>query len=464
VTALQEAVQKLSIAATRPACRDEQLDLVRGFLRDPDPQPPTLQLFGMPGTGKTAVVRHVLGELGDGCSALFTNGYALQRPTELYTRLYKHLALTRLGDADGFSLPEHAATTLEQRFRNGWGPTGRRSAGAAAKAAKDALAAGPDGQVPANPSRPCVLVIDEVDRCVAGSGKVFFRLLDWATLPHARLRIVTIANAMHLPEGMEPKTRSRMNTTSRVTFPPYTASQLEEIVRQRVGPIMLSAARGPPKPVKVFSDVALSMMCKQIAGHNGDGRRLLQLAASAVHQVLCRGHAKMELGSAAAGFVEVRHVAPVARKVLQDRFAEYVTTLNALWPLVCMAAVVREVCARESKANFAPPPVALVRHLATEAMEGLVARGVVPAAAGGGVGQAEWDVVLQTMVRVRLVDVLVGGEDDAMAEQSLRDEVLQRRRVDGAVVSMLQPAAHVRQLLELHPVHGEQLMRIVAPL
>jgi origin recognition complex subunit 1 len=429
VNVLRDAVRRLSIAATRPACRDDQLALVRQFLGTEKPTPPTLQLFGMPGTGKTAVVRHVLGELEARYTCVFVNGYALQRAQEVYMRLWTHLAGHRLHEDEAFLPAEQAAAALETRFRNGWRTAEARRGG---------------GKV-----KECLIIVDEVDRCCDQSGKVLFRLLDWMTLPHAYCRLITIANAMHLPERLEPKTRSRLNTTNRVIFPPYTEDQMHEIIRQRLEGVELLGPRGQPKPVKVFQDLALATLCRMLANNTGDGRRLLQHAASAVHHVLCLGLQNMNLGAAATGLLEVRHVAPLLRRAVMDSFREYILTQSALLPLTAMCVITREAVNREEKGLDPAITVEFVRQRTLDVFGQAAPLVLGPDTAklvGREVSGAAWARVLRTLVQVRFVEVQTQSE-----ETSLRQPVVELQELDSdAVLVVLQASSVVLETLKLN--------------
>jgi hypothetical protein len=205
-----------------------------------------------------------------------------------------------------------------------------------------------------------VVVIDEVDRLFDnGPGAAaLLRVVDWLSLPACGIRLITMANSMHQPEQ---KTRSRLNTTQRVVFQPYTAQELQEILAARLQHI---------RPV-VFQQNAAEGLCRQIANSNGDVRRLLQTAAAALHGIL-RAHAedgvplpklpppsataKGTAGAAAAapqqGFVQFANIFPTIRRVLYDRMADLFES-NALAPLhvLALAALAHEVATRESASS-----------------------------------------------------------------------------------------------------------------
>eukprot|EP00758_Cryptobia_borreli_P008559 Tbor_TRINITY_DN5399_c2_g3::TRINITY_DN5399_c2_g3_i3::g.4403::m.4403/K02603/ORC1; origin recognition complex subunit 1 len=327
----------------------------------------TLQLFGMPGTGKTAAVKHAVGQFSNpsikstnlgnmrDISVIFFNGYILQRSYDVFTALLRHLAHHRLppAQADQYAqyTGQNAATILEKHFKTGWNTSSRQV----------------KKHVPL-----CVIVIDEVDKCCENSSKTLFRLVDWLTLPHVNCKMITIANAMHLPEQLDAKTRSRLNTTNRVVFRPYTSAELEKILKQR-----LSGIREP----NVFSGTAMEYISKQVGLHYGDSRRMLQICAGAVHEVLrilenlvensqifslegqqlfklievndLKEVVDKELSRIIAsagimkdeymkGVVMVSHISKVARNVLHDRFPEFIDSVKSPFSLLIILIIANE--------------------------------------------------------------------------------------------------------------------------
>ena len=339
---LRSAVKQLNISSIDPTassllCREKQVSIVIDFLRDDGH--PSLQLFGMPGTGKTAAVKKAITTYsqspefrkGARISVLFLNGYILQRPADVFTALLRHLAQHRLTAAQAHKLyevpPNEAAQLIEGYFQKGWG----------------------------SKSKPpcCVIVVDEIDKCCESSARTLFKLVDWLTQPEAYCKLITMANAMQLPERLDAKTRSRLNTSNRVTFPPYTPAQLKSILLQRIGIIS-----DPP----VCSDSSVEYITKQLGLHNGDARRLLQITASAAHDVLrnldsltegsplfdpkpqmTKSAVDAELSRVLAaasisadhrtvGIISIRHLHSLTRSVLHDRFPDFLASIEA--PLV----------------------------------------------------------------------------------------------------------------------------------
>lgn len=366
--ALSAGIHSLSVGAVPSGvnnetllCREQQVNSILQFLRGN--AHPTLQLFGMPGTGKTAAVKHAVSsfarqrlgvggtihsdeaqdddmvgvaDYSDIVSVIFFNGYVMQKPTDVFAALLRHMSRHRLSSSSTHQnnkiAPHQAAALLEKYFAAGWG---KRSY----------------ADIPL-----CVIVIDEMDKCCEHSGKTLFRLVDWLTMPYAKCKMITIANSMQLPERLDAKTRSRLNTTNRVTFPSYSPEQLQHILTQR-----LVAAHNPSAtPYRAMSTGAEEYICRQVGLHVGDVRRLLQTSAAALQELLClvddfsekvkaqggavttkEAFAAMEafgiptptmISNSNNGVAQVRHLGAVARNVLHDRFQDYLASVAS--PLV----------------------------------------------------------------------------------------------------------------------------------
>lgn len=482
-------------------CREQQVSTILRFLQTD--AHPTLQLFGMPGTGKTAAVRHAVSlfarqQLGlggsrhdaptaaatkapptpaprgkraaasagpsggggtDVVSVVFFNGYVMQRPTDVFATLLRHLTRFRLGGgtaaaaANSRIAPHQAAAQLERRFTLGWAPAIRR--------AED---------IPL-----CVIVIDEMDKCCEHSGKTLFRLVDWLTLPYARCKMITIANAMQLPERLDAKTRSRLNTTQRVTFPSYSPEQLQHILAQR-----LAAARANPSVAHLassynaMSPAAAQYICRQIGLHNGDVRRLLQTTAAALQDVLVLVEDLSEKVTAAAqltvaeanvalealglptaeeasgGIAQVRHLSAVARNVLHDRFQDFLATVESpfVYTIVLIVASesIRQAALQRSELAAS--------HLPLDRLY-LIVRATIEAHATMGddggrpppISMTQFLLALEALRQVNFIELPVGD-----SEATLRDATTATRVSEPVSVTIVHPPQDIVARCEGHPL------------
>ncbi|CCW62454.1 unnamed protein product [Phytomonas sp. EM1] len=303
--ALKDGIQALGVSnltfSRHIVCRDEHCKAIVDFLNEPVHH--TMQLFGMPGTGKTATIHYALAQLatqGFGKpTAVFLNGYVIQKSTDIYWTLFCHLMQTRLGYIEKCPV-DQCSSLVEKRFRVGWG----------------------------SPPSMCVIVIDEVDKVLEKHAKALFKVIDWLSLPFACCKLITISNSMDL--AVDAKTKSRLDITKQLVFLPYGIHELKEILVSRLSGI---------EP-KLFSDQAINLLCHQTASHYGDGRRLLQSASAAVCRVVMKIEENNFSYVPAEAVITVKEVYGVVRQVFQDRFVEFIKTIRTpiLFIVVCVLA------------------------------------------------------------------------------------------------------------------------------
>ncbi|KAG5474236.1 hypothetical protein LSCM1_03014 [Leishmania martiniquensis] len=306
--ALKDGVRALSISSILSTkdlvCREDHALAIQEFLED-DKQH-TMQIFGMPGTGKTATVNFALTQLalqrGSKATAVFLNGFVVQKSSDIYYTLYQHLTKARLGVVEPCPVTQ-CASSIEKRFRHGWG---------------------------GKPPSLCVIVVDEVDKILEKHAKGLFKLVDWLTLPYARCKLITISNSMDLQ--LDAKTKSRLGAINQLVFSSYGTQELREILLHRVGAI---------EP-KLFSDQAMNQLCIQTASHFGDVRRLLQSASAAICSVLMRIQDGPFAVTSADGIITLREIHGVVRQIFHDRFVEFITTMRKPVLFITVAVLGKE--------------------------------------------------------------------------------------------------------------------------
>ncbi|XP_063926290.1 origin recognition complex subunit 1-like isoform X2 [Zophobas morio] len=118
-----------------------------------------------------------------------------------------------------------------------------------------------------------ILLIDEVDQLVTGKQSLLYRVLNWAAQPISKLVLLTVANTMDLPERFFTyKNCSRFGLT-RLSFMPYTNSQLHTIISNR-----LSSSN-------IFKKEAIQLCSQMIGSSTGDARTALDICRMAVDHV-----------------------------------------------------------------------------------------------------------------------------------------------------------------------------------
>ncbi|CCD15331.1 unnamed protein product [Trypanosoma congolense IL3000] len=418
-SALRDGIAALSVSNVMASkgfvCRNSHVNAILDFLKDK--VHPVMQIFGMPGTGKTASVNHALARLASsapaGCrpTAVFLNGYIVQKTSDIYWTLNSHLSRTRLGRVENCSTDQCPAL-IEKRFKHGWG----------------------DSSPPL-----CVIVIDEVDKVLKKHHKAFFKIVDWLSLPYSFCKLITISNSMEL--AADAKTRSRLDITKRLVFEPYSLSELKEILLKRVGHI---------KPT-LFADKAINYLCNQTASHYGDVRRLLQSASAAICGFMMKIEEDYTVPLGHDGMLTVRDVHAVVRQIFHDRFVEFIQNIRLPILFISVAVIAVETArAFQSNSDESRIPIDSLFIATRRAQErfgsALGETVIVP------LGYCAYLDVVEMLREVALIDISLGDERiPVKTAQSLLEAT------EKAYASMLQPFQTVIDSCKLHEIFGDKI-------
>ncbi|EPY84501.1 origin recognition complex subunit 1 [Camelus ferus] len=242
---LEEARLRLHVSAVPQSlpCREQEFQDIYNFVESKllDHTGGCMYISGVPGTGKTATVHEVIRCLQQAAQAndvppfqyIEVNGMKLTEPHQVYVQILQKLTGQR-------ATANHAAELLAKRFRT------RGSS-----------------------QDTTVLLVDELDLLWTQKQDVMYNLFDWPTHKEARLVVLTIANTMDLPERiMMNRVSSRLGLT-RMSFQPYTHSQLQQILVSRL------------EHLKAFEDDAIQLVARKVAALSGDARRCLDICRRA---------------------------------------------------------------------------------------------------------------------------------------------------------------------------------------
>ena len=217
--------------------------------------PSNMNLYGRPGSGKTAVTRFVCRDLESKGAAEGCNIRAIEINCRNVDTKYRVLAEigNRLGEEDDETIPF-----------TGW----------PADKVFDHVRARMQARGGVH-----VIVLDEIDHLVR-KGKegddLLYSLtsLNIGLLDGAFCCVIGISNDLAFTEMLDPRVQSRLSPID-VVFPPYNASQLEDVLRPR-------AAQGIKKEAL---DEAVIPLCAALAAkEDGDARRALDLLRISVQR------------------------------------------------------------------------------------------------------------------------------------------------------------------------------------
>ncbi|KAL9169123.1 hypothetical protein ABFS82_04G058700 [Erythranthe guttata] len=312
-TDLEKAKATLLLATLPKSlpCRDKEMNeittFIKGAICDEQCLGRCLYIHGVPGTGKTmsvlAVMRSLNAEVDAGTIRPYCfveiNGLKLASPESIYSVIYEGISGHRVGW-------KKALHFLNERFSD------------ENKRGKD--------------TRPCILLIDELDLLVTRNQSVLYNILDWPTKPNSKLIVLGIANTMDLPEKLLPRISSRMGI-QRLCFGPYNYKQLQEIVSSRLNGI------------NAFEKLAIEFASRKVAAVSGDARRALEICRRAAELADYRAKAPpLSASSDAAGklLVGMADVEAAIKEMFQAPHIQMIRSSSKL-SKIFLAAMVHEL-------------------------------------------------------------------------------------------------------------------------
>ncbi|MEB3774850.1 MAG: orc1/cdc6 family replication initiation protein [Desulfurococcales archaeon] len=254
-------------------------------------RPSNLFIYGLTGTGKTAVVKHVVrrltyraSRLGVVVSGIYINVRHRDTP---------YRVLADIAESIGVRVPFTGLSTGEVFYRIVRAL--RRRGGI------------------------YIIILDEIDFLVRRYGDdVLYKLVRInEDLGSSRVSLVGITNSVSFIESLDPRVKSSLGEEE-IVFPPYNASQLRDILEAR--------AREAFNP-GVLDEEVIPLCAALAAREHGDARRALDLLRVSGEIAERRG----------SGRVTREHVMAARMEIERDRVSEVVKTLPLHGKLVLAA-------------------------------------------------------------------------------------------------------------------------------
>lgn len=238
----------------------------------------TIFLCGVPGTGKTAVALSVIERLYKKSKTknakihpfeyIYVNAQHLSAPEKVYSEILYKLTQEKL-----------TSDRAQQRLDNIFKP--RREIDIEDGKKKKSV----NRKTKLDNGLYKIVIIDELDLLYSEKRQtVFYSLFDWPTSSESKIILVTIANAMDLPERFA---RGRIGSRlgwNKLIFEPYTSQHLDSILRARLGDELLN---------KCFEKTAILIATKRIGKTTGDARRIIDTCCLAVDEAIKDGQSKV---------------------------------------------------------------------------------------------------------------------------------------------------------------------------
>ncbi len=243
--------------------REEQISTFHNILSDLiiDSPPDHTSFTGKPGTGKTAVAKHVIEKYKKeypGLRAKFVYINCSQANTAYRVMYQLNRALQVLVPPSGYPYD-----VLYDKFMDAFTQLGKR----------------------------LVVVLDEVDLLVRrDGGRLLYSLsrLNYELPEQLSLSLVVISNTADFLERLDPRTRSSFEPT-KIIFPPYKQPQLYQILHQR--------AELGLKP-GTWENEALHIIAAKVAQESGDARRAIDVLRMAAELAEREGAKKLTVDHA----------------------------------------------------------------------------------------------------------------------------------------------------------------------
>ncbi|KAA8901358.1 hypothetical protein TRICI_006080 [Trichomonascus ciferrii] len=242
-----------------------------------------LYLSGTPGTGKSALLAEVLGQVSNELASrdcpirvANLNCMVVDRPHLIFARIYRHLA--RGG-------PPVARGELDMSSDDDEEEESTVSSSSKTIQSLERLLLNPK-----NRTRH-VVVLDELDHVVTRDQEVLFRIFHWAFARSSNLILVGIANALDLTDRFLPRLRANSLTPQTLAFGPYSAAEIAHIIETRLRSLNNSSHDenddndNDNASIPLMHPAAIQLCARKTAANTGDLRKAFDICRRAIELV-----------------------------------------------------------------------------------------------------------------------------------------------------------------------------------
>ena len=217
-----------------------------------------LYVSGPPGTGKSAMITEMVRQHADDddVRSIYVNCMSVKSSRDLYNTLLKALDYdSELSEADAIS-------ALQDFF------------------------------CPKNDDATVYLItLDEIDHILTMGLESLYRLFEWSLQKSSRLVLVGIANALDLTDRFLPRLKSKNLKPELLSFLPYTAAQVKNIITTRLKSLMPAGKEGF---VPFIHPAAIELCSRKVSSQTGDLRKAFEICRRALDLIETETRGKHE--------------------------------------------------------------------------------------------------------------------------------------------------------------------------
>lgn len=222
-----------------------------------------LYVSGPPGTGKSAFVGQLTGQLSEREDVLtaYLNCMSVKNVQDVYNRLRTDLC------GEEAAMKVEAVTALKRKFFSRSGKT-------------------------------FVITLDEIDNLLSMDLSGLYTLFEWALNPKSNLVLIGIANALDLTDRFLPRLKARNLQPELLSFAPYTVDEITAVVTSKLRSLLPEDSDA--KQVPFLQPQAVKLLARKVTAQTGDLRKAFDIVRGALD--LIESKTKARLASATPPF------------------------------------------------------------------------------------------------------------------------------------------------------------------
>ena len=205
-----------------------------------------MYVSGPPGTGKSALVGEVCGELQGikDVRTAYINCMSIKNSKDIYSKLLEDLLDTD-AEMDGEEATMLKAMFLPQKDES---------------------------------SKIYVVSLDEIDHLLSLDLDILYTLFEWSLARSSRLILVGIANALDLTDRFLPRLKARNLKPQLLPFLPYTVSQIISVITTKLrSSLSVGDTTTTADYIPFLHPAAIQLCAKKVASQTGDLRKAFDI-------------------------------------------------------------------------------------------------------------------------------------------------------------------------------------------